>query len=391
MPSSEPNRSYSLAARLLAPLVLLLITLLLCELLLRAWFNLFPPLNHTLLPQGKASLHLFEPSDGNAFYAVRPGAGQSFLRHEFRVDVRTNNIGFREDLDYNGEPVDIAFIGDSYTFGWGVEAGERYSDFVRQAFPGLEVWSYAYPNGHAPVNYLAYLQQNPQLMPDVLVLGLFAFNDLSDDTADAVVSYRDGLIESVGSKSMAVDANGFVVAQGYLPPRFPSSAWWMSHTAIGRTLKVARHRIRAGGETPAKPIEWRTIDRGEWDETAMLALDHVRRIDDLARQAGSTLLVLYIPFPSYIVDTPVCVYAPERCSEQLESNRLGDALAEWAGAEDIHFIDPVEYFRVLTAQGQQLYFSYDAHWTPAGHAAAGKLVADYLEIYGLATRDASVR
>lgn len=391
MPSSELKRSPSLAARLLAPLVLLLITLLLCELLLCAWFNLFPPLNHTLLPPGKTSLHLFEPSGGNAFYAVKPGASQSFLRHEFRVDVRTNNIGLREDRDYEGHPVDIAFIGDSYTFGWGVEAGERYSDVVRQAFPGLQVWSYAYPNGHSPVNYLAYLQQNPNLVPDVLVLGLFAFNDLADDTADAVVSYRDGLIESVGSKSMEVDANGFVVAKGYRPPRFPSSAWWMSHTAIGRTLNVARHRIRTGGETVAKPGEWRNLDRGEWNETAMLALDHVRRIDKLAREAGSTLLVFYIPFPSYIVETPVCVYAPERCSEQLESNLLGDALAEWAASEDIHFIDPVEYFRVLTAQGQQLYFSYDAHWTVQGHAAAAKLVADYLEIYGLATRDASAR
>jgi len=391
MPSSEPKRSPSLAARLLAPVVLVLITLLLCELLLRAWFNLFPPLNHTLLPPGKAGLHLFEPSQGNAFYAVKPRASQLFLRHEFRVNVQTNNIGLREDRDYNGEPVDIAFIGDSYTFGWGVETGERYSDVVGEAFPGMNVLSYAYPNGHAPVNYLAFLQQNPHLMPDVLVLGLFAFNDLADDTADAVVSYRDGQIESVASKSLEVDPNGFVVAKGHFPPPFLSSGWWIRHTAIGRSTNVARHRIRSGGGEVEKPGEWRGLDRGEWDETAMLALDHVRRIDDLAREAGSTLLVFYVPFPSYVVDTPVCVYAAALCAEQLESNQLGEALAEWAESEDIRFIDPVEYFRVLTAQGQQLYFSWDAHWTPAGHAAAGKLVADYLEMYGLATRDASVQ
>lgn len=391
MPSSEPKRTPSLVARLLAPIVLVLVTLLLCELLLRAWFNLFPPLNHTLLPPGKAGLHMFKPSDGNAFYAVMPNYSQTFLRHEFRVDVRSNNIGLREEKDYDGGKVDIAFIGDSYTFGWGVEAGERYSDVVGETFPELNVLSYAYPNGHAPVNYLAFLQQNPQLMPDVLVLGLFAFNDLADDTADAVVSYREGKIESVGSKSMEVDPNGFVVAKGHFPPSFPSSAWWTRHTAIGRSLNVARHRLRGGGKIAEKPREWRNLDQGEWDETAMLALDHVRRIDELARQSGSTLLVFYIPFPSYVVDTPVCVYSPEYCAEQLESNRLGDALSEWAASENIHFIDPVDYFRVLSSQGQQLYFGYDAHWTSAGHAAAGKLVADYLEIYGLLTRDASVR
>ena len=45
-------------------------------------------------------------------------------------DVRTNNIGLREDRDYYGQHVDIGFIGDSYTFGWGVEAGERYSSAI---------------------------------------------------------------------------------------------------------------------------------------------------------------------------------------------------------------------------------------------------------------------
>lgn len=389
MPSSETK--HSLAARLLAPVVVVVVTLLLCELLLRAWFNLFPPLNFGLLPPGKAGLHLFEPSDGSAFYQVRPGASQTFMRHEFRVDVRTNNIGLREDRDYNGEHVDIAFMGDSYTFGWGVEVGERYSDVVARAFPDLNVLSYAYPNGHVPVTYLAYLQQNPEMMPDVLVLGLFAYNDLAGDTADAVVTYRDGLIEHVGSKSLEVDANGFVVGQGSTPPRLFSRGWWTRHTAIGRTVRVARHHLASSGQQAEKPKKWRMTDLGVWDETALLALDHVRRIDRLAREAGSTLLVFYIPFPSFITETPVCVYADELCAEQLESNRPGEALAVWAAASGIHFIDPVEYFRVLASQGEKLYYDYDAHWSPAGHAAAGKMIVDYLEMYGLLTRDASAR
>ncbi len=66
------------------------------------------------------------------------------------------------DQDYFGEPVDIGFIGDSFTFGWGVEAGERYSDIVRDAFPDQLVLSYSYPNGHAPAYYLSFLQNHPE-------------------------------------------------------------------------------------------------------------------------------------------------------------------------------------------------------------------------------------
>ena len=381
MRSSE--RRHSRAARLLAPIIVLLVTVLLCEALLRAWYNLFPPLNHNLLPPSKAGLHLFEPRVGNAFYAVRPHHEQTFLRHEFRVSVRTNNLGLREARDYGGEHVDIGFIGDSFTFGWGVEADERWSAIVQDAFPALNVLSYAYPNGHAPVNYLAWLQHNPEMLPDILVLGLFAFNDLAEDTADAVIEERDGVIASVGSRSLEVDRNGFVVGQGEQPPMFPSLAWWKRYTALGRTFVVARQRVVHGeGEMP-RADELRPLDAGVLDDSARLALDHVRRIDALAREAGAVLLVFYIPFPSYIDETPVCPYTQPLCAAQREGNAPGEALAEWAHGENIAFIDPVAHFRGLSAQGIQLYYTWDAHWTPAGHAAAGELVADYIRRRGL--------
>lgn len=361
-----------------------ILALLLSELVLRLGYELYPPANHNLLPPGKTGLHLFEPAVGNAFYRVKPNYSQTFLRHEFRVSVQTNNVGFREDRDYHGGPVDIGFLGDSFTFGWGVETGERYSDVVARSFPSLDVVSYAYPNGHAPVNYLAFLQQNPQWMPAVLVLGLFAYNDLAEDTADAVIEYQDGNIGSVGSRTLEVDEDGFVVAKGSYPPRFPSFAWWGRHSAIGRTIRVVREMLRSGGGAPPKSDTWRALDRGELDETARMALDHVKRIDQLARRAGSTLLVFYIPFPSDIGETPVCLYTERMCAEQRANNRLGPALAKWAASENIRLIDPVEHFRALEARGEELYFRLDAHWTPAGHAAAGALIVDYLEKHGLA-------
>lgn len=381
MPLSD--RKPILTARLLATVLAVCLVLLLSELVLRLGYHLYPPANHNLLPPGKAGLHLFEPAVANAFYRVKPGYSQTFLRHEFRVSVRTNNVGLREDRDYRGEPVDIGFLGDSFTFGWGVETGERYSDVAARAFPSLNVLSYAYPNGHAPVNYLAFLQQNPQWMPALLVLGLFAYNDLAEDTADAVIEYEDGRISSVGSRSLEVDADGFVVAKGSHPPRFPSYAWWARHSAIGRTIRVVREMLRSGGGSLPKSDTWRGLDRGELDETARTALDHVKRIDELAREAGSTLLVFYIPFPSDIGKTPVCIYTEPLCAEQRSSNRLGTALAEWAASEDIRLIDPIEHFRALEARGEELYFRLDAHWTPAGHAAAGNLIVDYLQKHGL--------
>jgi len=379
MPSSERGK-HSRAALILAPVLLILVTVLSGELALRVYFNLFPPVNYFLLPAEKAALHFFTPSDEGGFYAVQPNFRQTFINHEFKLEVRTNNIGLREDMDYHGEPVDIGFIGDSFTFGWGVEAGERYSDIVGGAFPEQLVLSYSYPNGHAPAYYLSYLQHHPDMMPKVLVLGLFAFNDLASDTADAEIQINpeSGLIQTVGSRGYKVDTNGFIVNKDEIPPRLFSAAWFIRNTAIGRTYNVAKYKLKASPDPVKKPDEIKPLDLGQWDETALMALDQIKEIDELANQHNSTLVIFYIPFASVINDYPTCTYSVSSCEKIRESNALGTSLANWASENEIHFIDPVNDFRSREQAGEKLYYYYDGHWTPKGHKAAGNLIAQYL-------------
>lgn len=379
MPSSE-KRKHSRTALILAPVLLILLAIFASEIVLRVYFNLFPPVNYLLLPADKSGLHIFTPSEQGGFYSVKPNYEQNFINHEFRLGVRTNNIGLREDFDYLGEPVDIGFIGDSFTFGWGVEAGERYSDIVRDAFPNQLVLSYSYPNGHAPAYYLSYLQNNPEMIPKVLVLGLFAFNDLASDTTDTkvITDPENGLIRQVKSRTLKVNANGFFVNKDETPPRMFSAAWFIRNTAIGRTYNVAKHRMRASANPIEKPDEVKPLDLGQFDETALTALNQIKQINQLAAKNGSTLVVFYIPFASDISDYPICKYSKASCESIRKDNALGSSLASWAKENGVHFIDPVNDFRAREQAGEKLYYYYDGHWTRKGHAAAGNLVKQYL-------------
>ena len=379
MPSSEKGK-HSRTALVLAPVLLILLTVFASEIMLRVYFSLFPPVNYFLLPADKAGLHIFLPSEQGGFYSVKPNYGQSFINHEFKLDVRTNNIGLREDQDYFGEPVDIGFIGDSFTFGWGVETGERYSDVVRDAFGDQLVLSYSYPNGHAPAYYLSFLQNHPELIPKVLVLGLFAFNDLASDTTDSEIQIdpASGMIQQVKSRTLKVDENGFIVNKGEIPPRPFSSDWFIRNTAIGRTYNVAKQRMKASPKPIEKPDELKPLDLGQMNETALSALGQIREIDQLAKENESTLVVFYIPFASDISDYPICKYSQSSCETIRKSNALGTSLASWAQQNSIHFIDPVSDFRSREQAGEKLYYYYDGHWTRKGHAAAGSLVEQYL-------------
>jgi len=379
MLSSEKIKRSPIAI-IFAPILLILLMIFASEAVLRFYFNLFPPVNHTLLPADKAGLHIFTPSESGSFYSVKPNYKQEFVRGEFRVDVSTNNIGLREDQNYNGEPIDIGFIGDSFTFGWGVEASERYSDIVRIKFKNRLVLSYSYPNGHAPAYYLSYLQRHPEMMPEVLVLGLFAFNDLASDTTDAEVltDPESGLILQINSRKTEVDENGFIVNSGEIPPHLFSADWFIRNTAIGRTYKVARYWINASSGAIEKPDEIKPLDLGQMDDTALTALGQIRNIDQLARENNSTLVIFYIPFPSVVSDYPICQYSISSCERIRGGNALGSSLASWAMENGIHFIDPVSDFRSREQAGEKLYYYHDGHWTKQGHAAAGYLIEQYL-------------
>ena len=175
-----------------------------------------------------------------------------------------------------------------------------------------------------------------------------------------------------------MDTNGFIVSRDEIPPRLFSAAWFIRNTAIGRTYNVAKHKLKASPDPIEKPDEIKPLDLGQWDETALTALDHIRKIDDLAKQHNSTLVIFYIPFTSDISDYPICKYSVSSCEKLRESNALGTSLAGWAGENGIHFIDPVSDFRSREEDGEKLYYYYDGHWTTKGHEAAVILIEQYL-------------
>jgi hypothetical protein len=73
-------------------------------------------------------------------------------------------------------------------------------------------------------------------------------------------------------------------------------------------------------------------------------------------------------------DSPL---APDMVWAHLDDQRqVMEALAEQL---DVGFLDLTPVFQSETAQGQQLYFPMDAHWTQEGHQLAAETIAGYLE------------
>lgn len=137
----------------------------------------------------------------------RPGEDRILERPEFAVRVVTNALGFREPRLPGAKPpgtVRLVAVGDSFTQGFGVEAGEAFPARLERLLdardPGRrhEVINLGVP-GTSPRDHLAHLR-DPGLRyaPDVVVVSVMA-NDVADVRVQRLLGVRfvgDALVEA---------------------------------------------------------------------------------------------------------------------------------------------------------------------------------------------------
>ncbi len=87
---------------------------------------------------------------------------------------RTNSIGMRSDREYTlKQPPGrhrALVIGDSYTMGWGVSNGERWSDYLEEEHPNLDVMNFGLSATGTDQQVLIYENMAKPFEADLFVL-----------------------------------------------------------------------------------------------------------------------------------------------------------------------------------------------------------------------------
>lgn len=290
---------------------------------------------------------------GYARFAVgKPGFDGYFAHNagDYRIHIRINGFGLRND-----EPVEDAAgrlwaVGDSFTFGWGVERDEIF-DRVAARELGIASYSVASP-GTNICGYQALLARMPAgLAPAAAVVGLTLENDIHD---------YDGCKPPAANVPPAPERFNLMALKGLLT----------SHSAAYNFLAVALKRAQA---VQALLMQAGLLEREHIDRSGLSADSLGPAIassaDELARlkgmlPPGTPFAVLLIPGRTEIKDGNPLI-------RQLRL-QMGQALA----ARGIEVVDPIEPVARLGLHAA--HFAHDGHWSAAGHAAAGKMVAAWL-------------
>jgi hypothetical protein len=330
--------------------------------------------------QPSSALAIFQDplvSEGNVL-AVKPNLNQRWRTGDFDVAIRTNSRGYREDFNFDLADVEIAFIGDSFAFGHGVEAEERYSarftDRMKAGIDRKRIVSLSRNNGFQPEHYEYFLKKHPELRPKTIFIGLYFGNDLEPDVKETRFDRRTLTLEL---PYRTVEAGAIVNAARYRIPllrRLVSVSSTARLTAILLNRSIYRNYLFAPNTVISNAPNSRALEFGELNEFSARSFASLVNIREMARQWGGRLLVMLIPQNFYAGAVKQPHLDPSLWSkipEIVARGRLRAAVIDRCKQLALDCLD------AGVAMTPADFFPTDAHWNASGHRKAGDLLYDY--------------
>ena len=293
------------------------------------------------------------PKAGTVLGQPRTTARQIKNSGDYNVSVQFNRHGFRDQQDVSrGTQRDIYVVGDSFTFGWGVEERERFSNVLAELL-GKRVFNLA-----APINVDGYAK----LFPYAEALGaVFGRVVLSLNMIDDVQSYPAQGAKAppppqtsqaplpAGNLFSLMTIKQFLIRE--------SAFYFLMTKSLNHVQPLRRLLIRIGVIETINEVASGQPDRKSIDITAdrLAALD--RRYD---------LTVLIIPSRGLWVG-----------ARQSETRDVHDLMVGALQERGVIVIDPLPELEKGN-NPLQYHFRNDGHWNPRGHRLIGEMLRDAL-------------
>lgn len=287
--------------------------------------------------------------------------GRFYRKNDFDIIISMDENGFRKihsAVKPNSNAKNLVFIGDSFTWGYGVAQGEVFTDRLQDSLGvGFKIINLGV-NGYGTVQEKLLLEQQiPNLKP--LAVGLMLCHNDFDDNLDGD-QLRRPYCDVEGGKVILKNCPVQRRIGGFYSKAIRKSyaasfiAYWFE------TIKaIVQYKLTGGGEGPdleAVP-----------PEKVIVMEECLNDIKGICESHGSRFFVFYIPRGGKL-KSGTDIYLIELkgiCS------KLG-----------IQLLDPYEYMRaaepVLGQNGEPVHFRHDGHWTSEGHKLAAGFIMDYL-------------
>ena len=304
---------------------------------------------------GRFMRKLFLPEYG-VLTTGRPGFKGYFAQNngDFRAYIEINEFGLRNDEPISAADGRIWVIGDSMTFGWGVERPEMYSSVLAEKY-GMPTYNVASP-GTDVCGYQGLLARMPTIAtPRAVVVGLILENDLLLDPCNTKAD-RDLRATSSAAKNGTRRATAIKI-KGFMTKNFAIYNFFTVSLKRVDVLRVLLTKIGLINE----PHRYR------------ISIPEAR-VSEAVKQTAAELANFKAMLP---IGTPLVVLIAPGRFEIKDGNPLyrdlRNAMVAELGKLGVPTVDPFRSFE--SAGFIATHFAHDGHWTVVGHRLAGEALA----------------
>ncbi len=330
-------------------------------------------------PQRSAETIGMAREDPYVGYQLRESYANEIRTPEFRIAVVTDAEGYRVPKPGDrprraGAPssqaLRVLVIGDSFTFGMGVNAEDAFPEVLEQRFNedhDVEVRNGGV-GGYGPLRS-ARLLLNLQAAwnPEILVHAFYVGNDLEDPkpatfrTEPRVVKGR----KITPGRHTLMNLRFALRKHSHLYS-FLRARLYGFYDRSGLSLKGQYLETVSLAEWPAE------VTKGAWPAGRRA----LREIRDWAQEQGVRYLVVLVPSKHQVDDEAWKRYqrAWGLPASEFERDRGQRIVLEYLASLGVPTIDLLPEFRTRASVGKQLYFKVDRHWTSTGHRLAARII-----------------
>ena len=303
-------------------------------------------------------------------YTYNPGFTGEVITEEYKIRIDINSIGLRDDPITLNTEVDILAIGDSFTVGFGVDAGDawpsQFESYLNSAsvFPTVKRVVNAGVSGYNITQIRLLLQDLLNLDPKTVVLGLYPSrywriaNPYVYLNGDPVLRNQVGQLRVVDQGFIRSPIHNWRFKQLYF--------WFAQNFYLGAYALEVTHQLYSRLErftNVASPPQARQGVEGRL--TPLLA--EVGLISQLLRDRGVPFLVLLVNHQE-----------PDGSFSDLEK-RYNSVVKNYCQKNNIPVFDPLPSFE-SSASGTPLFrIGKDHHWSKEAHALVGRHLGAFLE------------
>jgi len=327
---------------------------------------LFP----ALLPLEVYKHSLGSPGVAHSYvgYLHRPHHTGTIAGSGFTSTFHTDGNGFRNVWPWPDQ-VEVVTVGDSLTFGYGVEDAEAWPAILAQALPHLRVVNLGLIGAGPQQYFRVYETFGKPLRPRLVVVGLFLHNDFGD------ANMFDAWLQAGAKGNYLVwrefDRRGWFKA---MLKRHTSSYNLLAHTRnLYNNWRMSEPRILtlpSGEHLELRPNTFAVLTKNAYSDTPEFAsaLQALVRLQTLAREQGAYVLLVFQP-----------------AKEQIYLPLLGESVPDLdrdlraaLDAHDIPSLDLRPVFRQHAEAGEQLYFAADGHPNKQGYRLIAQEIIAHL-------------